>query len=129
MKNYILGVFDQGFASYYFGMVILVFSLIVFIEAAVMLIMKYNPFKKALQQSLITNLAAVGLALLLTRFFPGSFTSIDLTGQVPMLLITFAGELAALYFLNSSKPFVKTIAACTIMNLVSYLIMFLLKIG
>lgn len=129
MKFNILGVFDQGFAGYLFELSILVFFLIVVIEAAVMLIMKYHPFKKAFTQSLITNLIAVGLALILTRFFPERFSSYGFQGQIPMIIITFLGELATLYFLNSSKPFIKTIATCTVMNLVSYLLIFILKIG
>jgi len=130
MNIHILGVFDEGFAGYSFGLAILVFFLIVLIEATVMLIMKYNPFKKALMQSLIINLVAVGIALILTRFFPEKYSSYSLSGnRVPMIIITFLGELAALYFLNPAKQFVKTIAACTVMNLVSYLLMFILKIG
>ncbi len=129
MKISILGVFEPGFANYFFGLVVFIFFLVVLIEATVMLIMKYNTFKKSLVQALITNLVAVILALILTRFYPGRFSSYGQTSNLPLVLITFAGELATLYFLNQNKTFITTIAVCTVMNLVSYLVLFALSIG
>lgn len=129
MNIHILGVFNEGFASYFFGQVIFIFLIVVLIQAVVMTLMKYNSFKESLTQALIMNIVAVVLGFFLIRLFPEKFSSYGLSNQLPLFAITFAAELATLYFLNPKKPFANTIAVCVLMNLVSYLSMLIFKIG
>ena len=127
MKIYLL---DAGGAGLIFGFLIIFMLIAILIEAATMAVMKYNKFGKALLDSLIANIVSLCLGFIFIQFFDSlDITDNYLLNMLILFLSTVAIEFAALYLLNQSKPAIKTLTACFIMNIFTYAILYFLRIG
>jgi hypothetical protein len=124
MHFYFLDVVDAGVSSSIDWMLILVLAITIVVEALVMLLLKYNSFKKSLLDAFVVNVASILVGFLLLKFAHHFFNSYDIPGLLKLLVITIAIELPILYLLNRKHPFVKTIQATVLINIVTYVLFF-----
>ncbi len=125
MKLYLL---DAGGAGLVF-IALIIFMIVAFIaEALAMVFLKYNNPGKAFLDSLVINLVSLGAGYLVIEFAG----SLDITNNViidyiSIYLLTVLVEFVTLYLLNRSKPWGKTLLTAFIINLVTYIILFVLQ--
>ncbi len=123
---YLLDVVDVTVSKSFDWMPVIVVLATIILEWAVMLLLKYNPWKKALLDSLIVNAASLLLGYVLIKYMDSLFNSYQLGNLLALLLITTVVETGILYLLNRSKPWQKTVITGVVINVVSYLAFFLL---
>jgi hypothetical protein len=125
MNLYLL---DAGGAGLVF-IALIIFMIVAFIaEALVMVFLKYNIPGKAFLDSLVINLVSLGAGYLVVAF-AGSldFTHNVILDYISIYLLTVVAEFVTLYLLNRSKPWGKTLLTAFIINLVTYIILFILQ--
>jgi len=125
MKFFLL---DGGGAGLlYIGLfLLLVFTaLAILLEALIMVMFKYNLFKKALGHSSVANLASLAAGFVLISSAEDVFNLDDLSGYAAFFGVTVAIELLILYLCNKQKPFQRTLLVCVVMNLVTYFFLYL----
>lgn len=105
---------------------LLVIGATILAEAGVMILARYLNWKQSLLQSLLVNVATLILGYLLIQVAPGLFGKYSLVNLSVLMLITIAAELGLLYLLNKAKPFLFTLLVCVLMNVVSYLLFYLI---
>jgi hypothetical protein len=116
-----------GFLLAIFGLGLLFIAAAVFIEAVVMMKMKYHKvFKRALIQSLVANLLSLALGFILINSDGDFYNMESFSGFVSLFALTLLIEFLALYLMNRKESLLRTLTVCVVMNLVTYLIAFLL---
>jgi hypothetical protein len=124
MNSFLL---DAGLSGANLGagiaVLVILFLIIVFIEAVVMLLFKLNKFKKCLTDSLLVNLASLVAGFILTALeinisFGGSESSF--TGFLIAFLVTVVVEGFLLMALNRKTPPGKVWLVTVVMNAVTY---------
>jgi len=125
MDLFLLDVVDATVPSQTNWPLVLVLFLTVLAEALVMWLLKYNPFKRSSLDSLLVNAASLGVGYLLLSAAPGLFGSYAITGLLKLLAITIVVEGGLLYLLNRKHPFVQTVKATVLMNVVTYILFYL----
>jgi biotin transporter BioY len=126
MKFYFL---DAGGAGLVFGFMIIFMIAAIIVEALIMLALKYNPVGKAFLDSLVINLVSLGVGFMILSVSDSlDITDNEILNYILVFLITVLTEMLALYLLNRSKPFSKTMQVSFVINLVSYGILFLFTI-
>lgn len=108
---------------------LVVFMLIAFlVEALGMVLLKYNPARKAIPDSLIINLVSLAAGFLLIRINSSlDFTGYEFLDFLLLFLLTVILEAGTLYILNRQKPILKTILVTCIINILTYLVLFLFR--
>jgi len=108
---------------------LVVFMLIAFlVEALGMILFKYNPAGKAISDSLIINLVSLAAGFLLLQINSSlSFTNNELLDFLLVFLLTVLLEAITLYLLNRNKPFPKTLLVTVIINILTYLVLYLFR--
>jgi hypothetical protein len=116
-----------GFILVLFGLGLLFILLAVFIEGVVMMKMKYhNVFKRALLHSLVANLVSLALGFILINSDREFYNIEYFSGFVSLFAITLVSEFMVLYLMNRKESLLRTLTVCVVMNLVTYLLAFLL---
>ncbi len=131
MNFYLIDAGGAGLLYYAVFLGALFMVLATLLEAVAMILMKYNtPFKKAIGDSMLVNLAslAVGFLLIVTsiNLFDNKSALVNL---LILYAITLVVEVPILYQLNRSKPFKRTLVTGMVMNLVTYLLLFLFNLN
>ena len=127
MHFYLLDVADAGVSGGSIDWTLIAVLLVtIVIEAVIMLLIKYNRFRKAITDSFIANTASIAAGFILFRLAPGLFGRYSLSNLLILFIVTVAIELAVLYLLNRKLPMMKTLQTTVMMNLVSYVLFFLL---
>lgn len=125
-----LFLLDAGGAGLlYVGILLLILFMVlaVLLEVAVMVLMKYNiRFKKALADSFIVNLASLAAGFVLVSMVSDIFNGYSVRNYILFFAVTFVIESFLLYLLNKDKPVINTLKVSFFMNLLTYLILFLL---
>jgi hypothetical protein len=122
MQMFLLDVVDAG--SYDNGLwrLIAVVLCTIFVEMAVMRLMKYNNWKKSLLDAAIVNVASVSAGMLIVQLAPDLFNDLSIINLLKLFLITLVIETAILQLLNRNKVFKKTALVSLVMNLTSYIL-------
>lgn len=108
---------------------LVIFMLIAFIaEALGMILLKYNKPGKAFVDSLVINLVSLGVGYIVIQLN----SSLDLTDNevinfILVFLLTVITEGVTLFFLNRNKPISKTLLVTIIINIITYLVLYLFK--
>ena len=124
-----MGGADLALLAY--GALVLFIVLDVTVEAVVMLLMKYNPAKKAFLDSFVVNIVSLVAGVLLFSI-AGDIHRLVTSAVLNWFLLyamTVVIEFLLLYLLNRKKQTGKTFLTCTAMNIVSYLILILVGVG
>jgi len=127
MKYYLL---DAGGAGLILGLLVIFMLAAIFLEGLTLLLLKYNNAGRSFLDALVINLASLGVGYLIVSFTP---TGLDFTNNLYLdffliFLVTVVVEFIVLYLLNQKKPVKKTFIAATVINLVSYLLLILLRV-
>ena len=125
MIFYFLDVVDAGVSPGLDWTLILILSGTIMVEALVMLLLKYNPFKKALFDSFLINIASIAIGYMLLKNAPRLFNSYNIPGLIKLLVITIAAEFGVLYLLNRKYPAMQTFKTSVAINAVTYVLFFL----
>jgi hypothetical protein len=126
MRFYFLDVADAGVSGGSINWTLIaVLFLTILIEAAIMLLMKYNRFRKALTDSLVVNTASIAAGFILFRMAPDLFDGYSISNLLILFAVTTVIEFVVLYLLNRKLAVAKTLQAAVVMNLVSYIFFFL----
>jgi hypothetical protein len=126
MNLYFLDAGGAGLFYYFILLGVLFIILATLLEAVVMIVMKYNlPFKKAFGDSLFANLFSLIVGFLLIFLGADLLDNNSWVNLLILYVITVVLEVFVLYQRNRKKPFVQTLTVCVVMNLVSYLVLFL----
>ena len=128
MKLYLL---DAGGAGLVIGALILFIIIAIAVEAIVMLLMKYNKAGKVFLDSFLVNIASLAGGFILNSFTGElfGFTTSPILNLVILYAITLVIEFPLLYLLNRKQPAGKTFLTCAVMNIVSYIILYLFVEG
>ena len=118
-------VVDAGISSSFDWALIIVVGITILIEAIIMLLLKYNLFKKALLDSFMINIASLAIGYVLLKIAPNLFNSYDIPGLIKLLVITIAAEFGVLYLLNRKHSAMRTFKTSIIINAVTYILFFL----
>jgi len=99
------------------------------LEAVTMIILKYNKAGKAFLDSFLINLVSMGAGFLLLFSDSDLFEITDnaIVGLAILFLITVVIEFLILYLLNRKLSVQKTLIASVVINLVSYLLYYLIQ--
>ena len=126
MNLYLLDAGGAGLAYLFIGVFIVFMILCVLIEAGIMLAMKYNRvFKKTFRDSLLVNLASVAFGFILIRYVSSFFGSYEPVNMLVLYAISVAVEFGVLYLLNKTHPPGKTFLVSAVMNIPSYILLYL----
>lgn len=127
MNIYLLDAGGAGLL--YYGLIVAAIFMVIaiFIEAIVMTLFKYNVFRKSLKDSFIANLLSfiVGIILLFSSL---NIDNGELSGLLIFYAVTLAIETPVLYLMNKSRPPGKTVLVSVVMNLISYVLLYLFAI-
>ena len=124
-----LYLLDAGGAGLYFilvGLFIFFIVLAILMEAGIMMLMKYNSsLKKTFIDSLIINIASLAVGFALLQFFEqlGYYTLVTLA---ILYGITVIVETVILKLLNKQHTLWKTVQVSIVMNLITYIILYLI---
>ena len=127
MNFYLL---DAGGAGLVLALLVIFMLAAIFLEGLTLLLLKYNNAARSFLDALVINLASLGVGYLIVTF---TSTGLDFTDNLYIdffliFLITVVVEFIVLYLMNPKKPVKKTFIAATIINLVSYLLLILLRV-
>ncbi len=128
MNLYLL---DAGGAGLFFGMTIVFMIIAIVVEAVIMLVMKYNSPGKCFFDSFIANLGSlvVGYILLFTGIDMALSSDSTVLNLVLLFGLTVVLEFGILFLLNRKQKTGRTFLVSVIMNIASYIILYLLIIG
>jgi hypothetical protein len=126
LKIILLDGVGAGFLLFLFAIGILFIFLAIFIEAIVLLQMKYvTTFKIAFIQSLVVNLVSLGSGFIL-NYVPGEYFTFNSTrGFAALFVSTLIVEFIVLYMMNKNITFARTGIVCLVMNVITYTIAYL----
>ena len=126
MNFYLL---DAAAPGLIFGVMIIFMIVTIVLEAVTMIIMKYNKAGKAFLDSLLINLVSMGAGFMLLFSDSDLFEITDnpIVGIGILFLITVVIEFSILYLLNRKLPVLKTLIAAIVINIVSYLLYYLIQ--
>jgi len=126
MNFYLL---DAAAPGLIFGVMIVFMIVTIILEAVAMIIMKYNKAGKAFLDSFLANLVSMGAGFIILLSGSGLFEIADSTilSIVMLFLITVVVEFLILYLLNRKLPVQKTLIAAIVINVVSYLLYYLIQ--
>lgn len=126
MNFYLL---DAAAPGLIFGVMIIFMIITIVLEAVTMIIMKYNKAGKAFLDSFLANLVSMGAGFVILFSGSGLFEIADsaILSVGILFLITVVIEFLMLYFLNRKLPVQKTLMAAIVINLVSYLLYYLIQ--
>jgi hypothetical protein len=127
MKYYLL---DAGGAGLILGLLVIFMLAAIFLEGLTLTLLKYTNAGRSFLNALVINLSSLGVGYLIVSFTP---TGLDFTNNVYLdffliFLVTVVVEFIVLYLLNQKKPVKKTFIAAMVINLVSYLLLILLRV-
>jgi len=124
MKLFLL---DAGGAGLVYAALIIFIVIAITTEAITMLLMKYNKAGKAFLDSFLANIASLAAGFILSSVAGRIFYITDSTILNWLILysLTVAVEFLILYLLNRTYPRNKTLLTSAVMNIVSYLILYL----
>ena len=99
------------------------------LEAVTMIILKYNKAGKAFLDSFLANLVSMGAGFIILFSDSDLFEITDnpIVGIGILYLITVVIEFLILYLLNRKLPVQKTLIAAIVINVVSYLLYYLIQ--
>ncbi|SRR5258706_13536967 len=126
-----LFLLDAGGAGLVFAALIIFMIIAITTEAITMLLMKYNKVGKAFLDSFLANIASLAVGFVLFTILGTVFyitESIILTWLI-LYVLTVAVEFLVLYLLNRTHPRNKTLLTSAVMNIVSYIILYLFVEG
>jgi hypothetical protein len=128
MRLYLL---DAGGAGLAFAALIVFIIIAVVVEAIVMLLMKYNKAGKAFLDSFLVNIASLAAGFILSAFVGEIFYLTDsiLLNWLILYVLTVVVEFLLLYLLNRKQPTGKTFLMSAVMNVASYIILYLFVEG
>jgi hypothetical protein len=130
MSIYLLDGVGAGFLLLLFGLGVLFIFIAILAEAMVMQLMKYEPvFKKALLRSFVVNLISLAAGFILTSSSSNLFHLENMAGFALMFAVTLLIETIGLYLMYKEKPVTKTLLVSLVMNVVTYLLAYILIIG
>ncbi len=108
---------------------LVIFMLIAFVaEALAMILMKYNNAGKSFLDSLVINLVSLGagyVVILLNSSL--DFTDNETIDFILIFLLTVVVEGITLYLLNQNKPVNKTLLVTVIINIITYLVLYIIR--
>lgn len=125
MKFYLL---DGVAAGFIYGAMIVFMVITIVLEAVTMLLMKYNKAGKAFLDSFLVNLVSLGAGFIILFVDAGFWvprTESSLANVLILFAITVIVEFGILYLLNRRIAVQKTLIAAVVINVVSYLLYFL----
>jgi len=127
MNFYLL---DAAGAGLIIGLLVIFMIAAIFLEGLTLLLLKYNNAARSFLDALIVNLASLGVGFLIVNFTSNGldFTDNLYVDFILIFLVTVIVEFAVLYLLNRKKPVMQTLIAATVINVVSYLALLLLKL-
>ena len=128
MKFFLLDGVGAGFV---FGAMIVFMIITIVLEAVTMLLMKYNKAGKAFLDSFLINLVSLGagyIILFFNRGFPVPRTESSLANLLILFAVTVAVEFGILFLLNRKPALRKTLITAVVINVVSYLLYFLVSV-
>ena len=125
MKLYLLDAGGAGLVL----VALVIFMLIAFVvEALAMMLLKYNKAGKAFLDSLVINLVSLGAGYIVIQLNSSlDFTDNETLNFVLVFLLTVVVEGITLYFLNRSKPVIKTLVVAVIINIITYLVLYVMR--
>ncbi len=126
MNFYLL---DAAAPGLIFGVMIVFMIVTIILEAVTLIIMKYNKAGNAFLGSFLANLVSMGAGFIILLSGSGLFEIADsaILSIGILFLITVVVEFAILYLLNRKLPVQKTLIAAIVINLVSYLLYYLIQ--
>ena len=125
MKLYLLDAGGAGLVL----VALVIFMLIAFVvEALAMMLLKYNKAGKAFLDSLVINLVSLGAGYIVIQLNSSlDFTDNETLSFILVFLLTVVVEGITLYFLNRSKPVIKTLVVTVIINIITYLVLYVMR--
>ena len=128
LKFFLLDVVDASASKLIWWSFGIVIAVTVIVEMLVMLLMKYNHWKKSLLDAFIVNVASLAVGMVLIEFISRVFNNLTVVNIIYLFLITLVVEGGLLFLLNRTKPFSRTALVTFIMNAVTYAL-FILVFG
>jgi hypothetical protein len=127
MKLHLYLLDGGGAGLLFYGLFLaLLFTLVaILVEATIMTLFKYNPFSRSVGHSAIINIASLIVGFLLIAYSTDIFNLDKISGFIAFYIATILVEFPILYLLNKQKPISKTLLVCIVMNLVTYIILYL----
>jgi hypothetical protein len=117
-------VLDMG-AQWLWPLALVIFMVIaILVEWLIMAVMKYNKRGKAFLDSLIVNLGSLAAGIIVGSITKGQFQFVFINVLL-FYALTVLIEFGILYLLNRKTPISKTFYTSVIMNIASYLILYL----
>ena len=117
-------ILDMG-AQWLWPFALVIFMVIaILVEWLIMVIMKYNKRGKAFLDSLIVNLGSLAAGIIFGSITRGQF-QFGFVNVLVFYALTVLIEFGILYLLNRKYSITKTFYTTVIMNIASYLILYL----
>ena len=117
-------ILDMG-AQWLWPIALVIFMVIaILVEWLIMIVMKYNKRGKAFLDSLIVNLGSLAAGIIVGSITRGQFQFVFINVLL-FYALTVLIEFGILYILNRKHPISKTFYTSVIMNIASYLILYL----
>jgi hypothetical protein len=117
----------------FFTPLLILFVIIVLIEAVVMMVFKLNRFVKAIGDSVIINIASVLIIFLVVGILAdiqvGTVDAPLFVTAAGLYFLTFIAEGLVLKLLNKGLRWGKIISASAIMNLLTYILLYFFYIS
>lgn len=125
MEFYLL---DGVAAGFVFGLMVVLMLITVVLEAVIMLLMKYNKAGKAFLDAFLINLVSLTAGFFIKFVNTGSIfvTQSALANLFILFAITVIVEFGMLYLLNRKTALQKTLITSVVINVVTYLLYFIL---
>ena len=117
-------ILDMG-AQWLWPIALVIFMVIaILVEWLIMAVMKYNKRGKAFLDSLVVNLGSLAAGIIVGSITRGQFQFVFINVLL-FYALTVLIEFGILYLLNRKYPITKTFYTTAIMNIASYLILYL----
>ncbi|MBC7873610.1 MAG: hypothetical protein H7Y01_06430 [Ferruginibacter sp.] len=127
MKFYFLDAGGAGLAYFFVGLLIGFMILCILAEAGVMIAMKYNrSFKKTFLDALLVNIASLVIGFILIEYAGSFFNSYEAPVLLILYAVTVLVEFGLLYLLNKKHPLRSTFIVSLVMNIPTYIILYLI---
>ena len=112
----------------FFTPLMILFVVIILIEAIVMMVFKMNRFGKSLGDSVIVNIASILIIFLVIGILAdievGTFDAPLFVTGAGLYLLTFLGESLVLKLLNKKLPWRRIVSISAMMNLLTYILLY-----
>ena len=126
MNFYLL---DAAAPGLIFAALIIFMIVTIVLEAVTMIILKYNKAGKSFLDSFLINLVSMGAGFVILSTGTGLFEIVDnaYLSILILFVITVIVEFLILYLLNRKLPVQKTLITAIVINIVSYLLFYLIR--